>query len=248
MKFFKFFLVIGAIAVSIVGMSYRALATHPTVRPINGSIATFAIEQLAFQEESSECFLDSRVRDREVLEIDFTQTCLNEKLELLKLLKTTEERVNKDESLPLNIENTDYSLIDDGIKVISELSIDYPVLGLVVLALDQDILINLTEGKINLRAGETQLNLSVSDLPIDNFSSLIDRVVESQLVVYDGKSVSEFLEQTGLDVKLAEDIGISPETIDFTVRAIESHVSAKIDDRELTIAIDFGEKQPREES
>ncbi|MBE9040392.1 hypothetical protein IQ235_06245 [Oscillatoriales cyanobacterium LEGE 11467] len=243
MKFFKFFLVLGAIVFSIAGVSHRAWGNSHAI-PVMESPVPFALEKLAFQDESSDCFLDSKIDDDRLLEIEFTQTCLNEKMELPELLDRTEKRINDNEQFPLKVRNTQYSLIDDGIKVKSEMSIDYPVIGLVTLALDQDIFINLTEGKIDLQAGETQLNVNVSSIPIENFSSLIDQVVDSQLVVYDDKTVSEFLAQTGLDLKLAEDIGISPEAVKFTVRAIESHVSAKIDKEELTIAIDFGEKSP----
>ena len=241
MKLFKWFLLLGAIVFSIAGVSLRAWGTSPAI-PVIDSRVPFSLEKIAFQDESSGCFLDSKIDDDRLLEIEFTQTCLNEKMELPELLEQTEKRINDNEQFPLKVRNTQYSLIDDGIKVKSEMSIDYPVIGLVTLALDQDIFINLTEGKIDLQAGETQLNLNVSSIPIENFSSLIDQVVESQLVVYDDKTVSEFLAQTGLDLKLAEDIGIDPKAIKFTVRAIESHISAKIDEEELTIAIDFGEK------
>ena len=243
MKFFQFFLVLGAIVFSIAGVSHRAWGTSP-ITPVVDSRVPFALEKLAFQDESDRCFLDSKIDDDRVLEIEFTQTCLNEKMELPELLDRTEKRINDNEQFPLKVRNTQYSLIDDGIKVKSEMSIDYPILGLVTLALDQDIFINLTEGQIDLQAGETQLNVNVSSIPIENFSSLIDQVVDSQLVVYDGKSVSEFLAQTGLDLKLAQDIGISPEAVKFTVGSIEPHVSAKIDEEQLTIAIDFGEKLP----
>lgn len=244
MKFFKYFLVLGAIVFSIAGVSHRAWGTSPTATALKGSPVPFEIETLAFQENSSDCFLDSKIDDDRILEIDFTQTCLNEKMELPQLLEKTEKRINSNEQFPLKFDKTQYSLIEDGIKVRSEISIDYPVLGLVILELDQDILINLTAGKIDLQAGETKLNLNVSSIPIENFSSLIDQVVASQLVVYDGKSVGEFLEETGLDLKLASDIGISPKAIKFTVRAIEPHISAKVDEDRLTIAIDFGEKLP----
>ena len=186
MKFFKVFLVIGAIVFWIAGLSHRAWGTSPAI-PVIDSRVPFSLEKLAFQDESSGCFLDSKIDDDRLLEIEFTQTCLNEKMELPELLYRTEKRINDNEQFPLKVRNTQYSLIDDGIKVKSEMSIDYPVIGLVTLALDQDIFINLTEGKIDLQAGETQLNLNVSSIPIENFSSLIDQVVESQFTSNDNR-------------------------------------------------------------
>ncbi|PPT07115.1 hypothetical protein CKA32_002237 [Geitlerinema sp. FC II] len=190
-------------------------------------------------DELSDCELVDRIEDERILEVEFPPACLDEKLRLYKFLDVAKQQVNDNENVPLVIENLRYQLIDEGVRIRGNLAIDYPVVGLVDFEVSQTVFADLTHGALNLRAGETQVRVDVPFFESNDLGGLVNQIVDTQLTIFNQKSLQDFLSDTGLDERIAEETDLSVEAVNFIAKAIEPNVSARITEDAVILSVRF---------
>ncbi|MBO9998221.1 MAG: hypothetical protein J7641_04300 [Cyanobacteria bacterium SID2] len=188
---------------------------------------------------TSTCELVSRIENDKILEVEFPPACLDEKLRLSNFIEIARQQVNEDETIPLNVKNIRYNLIDEGIRILANLEIDYPVLGLVDFEVSQQVLANLTDGALDLKTGETEVDIDVPFFEDNDLGGLVNQVVDYQLTIFNQKSLQDFLSDTGLDERIASETDLSVEAVQFITKAVEQDVSARITEDAVILSIRF---------
>ncbi|MGC9504865.1 hypothetical protein [Baaleninema sp.] len=190
-------------------------------------------------EEFSDCELVDRIEDEKILEVEFPPACLDEKLRLYQFIDLAKQQVNQNEIFPLIVKDLRYRLIDEGVQIRGNLEIDYPVVGLVDFEVSQTVFAELLQGALNLRAGETQVRVDVPFFESNDLGGLVNQIVDTQLTIFNRKSLQDFLSDTGLDERIAEETDLSVEAVNFIAKAVEPNISAKITEEALILSVRF---------
>ncbi|MGC9502837.1 hypothetical protein [Baaleninema sp.] len=135
--------------------------------------------------------------------------CLEEKLHISDGLSFVKDIFNEESGEALQIDDLNYSLINDGIQLQAKLHGERRFVGRVDLEFAQDLLVNLQDGTINLQAGE--LNVSSPDIPVSLVKSSISQKIEQQIAKIDGKDIEELLSDD--DSSLIQDTELDPKVV-----------------------------------
>ncbi|WP_159784627.1 hypothetical protein [Sodalinema gerasimenkoae] len=185
------------------------------------------------------CELRSQVEgDRRHLDIEFPRPCLDQKLHLDRFLDQARQDINNDEFFPFTIRRMRYQLVDNGFRILGNLAIEYPVIGLVNFELSQTVFVNLNQGSLNVEAGETRVQVNVPFIRSNDLSPLLNQMVNTQLRIFNQKRLQDFLQDTELDQRMAQETGLTVEVINFLVQSIQDHFSAQITKDSVIVSID----------
>ena len=185
-------------------------------------------------ENPSNCSNISQIIDS-TLQIHYSPECLEEKLHLSDLLAVLEVPINEQTGDQLEVSNLTYSLTDDGIRLQTDILLHIkPLLDNVAVTASQDLSASIEKGTLHLKAGKT--DIKTSKLLIKAARGIISQKIDEKLSQFDGKQLDQLLAQYELDA-IAEPIGISPEAIDFAIKAIEKKIDLNLDGSGLTLAI-----------
>ena len=169
------------------------------------------------------CQLRSHIEDETHLGIEFPRPCLDQKLHLDRFLDQARQEINNDEFFPFTIRRMRYQLVDNGFRILGNLAIEYPVIGLVDFELSQTVFVNLNQGSLNVEAGETRVRVNVPFIQSNDLSPLLNQMVNTQLRIFNQKRLQDFLQDTDLDQRMAEETGLTVESINFLVQGIQDH-------------------------
>ncbi len=189
------------------------------------------------------CELRSQIEDETHLAIEFPRPCLDQKLHLDRFLDQARTDINNDEFFPFNIRRMRYQLVDDGFRILGNLAIEYPVIGLVDFELSQTVFVNLNQGSLNVEAGETRVRVNVPFINSNDLSPLLNQMVNTQLRIFNQKRLQDFLQDTDLDQRMAEETGLTVEAINFLVQGIQDHFSAQITADSVIVSIDVADDE-----
>lgn len=189
------------------------------------------------------CELRSQIEDETHLAIEFPRPCLDQKLHLDRFLDQARTDINNDEFFPFNIRRMRYQLVDDGFRILGNLAIEYPVIGLVDFELSQTVFVNLNQGSLNVEAGETRVRVNVPFIRSNDLSPLLNQMVNTQLRIFNQKRLQDFLQDTDLDQRMAEETGLTVEAINFLVQGIQDHFSAQITADSVIVSIDVADDE-----
>jgi hypothetical protein len=184
------------------------------------------------------CELRSHIEDETHLEIEFPRPCLDQKLHLDRFLDQARQDINNDEFFPFTIRRMRYQLLNEGFRILGNLAIDYPVIGLVDFELSQTVFVNLNQGSLNMEAGETQVRVNVPFINSNDLSPLLNQMVNTQLQIFNQKQLQDFLQDTELDQRMAQETGLTVEAINFLVQSIQDQFSAQITEDSVIVSIE----------
>lgn len=226
----------------LAGLVAVVLVVTPRLKTTAAVSSADLVVQL-FGDNTATCQLVSRVENDNLLEVEFPPPCLDEKLRLDRAIEQVKQQVNDNELMPLKVEAINYRLIDEGIRVLAELEIDYPVVGLVDFELSQQVFVSLTDGALDLRSGETEVNVNVPFFADNDLSGLLRQVVDTQLSIFNQKSLQDFLNDTSLDRRIADESGLSVEAVNFIAQSVQKNMSARIDEDAVILSIRFPDSE-----
>lgn len=189
------------------------------------------------------CELRSRIEDETHLEIEFPRPCLDQKLHLDRFLDQARQDINNDEFFPFTIRRMRYQLLNEGFRILGNLAMDYPVIGLVDFELSQTVFVNLNQGSLNMEAGETQVRVNVPFIESNDLSPLLNQMVNTQLQIFNQKRLQDFLQDTELDQRMAEETGLTVEAINFLVQSTQDHFSAQITEDSVIVSIEVSDEE-----
>ncbi|OAB58599.1 hypothetical protein AY600_06350 [Phormidium willei BDU 130791] len=189
------------------------------------------------------CELRSHIEDETHLEIEFPRPCLDQKLHLDRFLDQARQDINNDEFFPFTIRRMRYQLLDDGFRILGNLAIEYPVIGLVDFELSQTVFVNLNQGSLNMEAGETQVRVNVPFINSNDLSPLLNQMVNTQLQIFNQKRLQDFLQDTDLDQRMAQETGLTVEAINFLVQGIQDQFSAQITADSVIVSIEVANNE-----
>jgi len=189
------------------------------------------------------CELGSDIQRDRTLVIDIPQHCLDERLGLATLVENARDRANayadRLGNVPLEVQSIQYEPIAGGVRIRSDLGIDNAILGFLDVRLFQDVLAEVNQGELSVRAGETRVVLDVPIFGGGDMTGLVRQVVNNQLQVLNGKHISELIVETGLDRVMAQQSGLDREAINFIVSSVEKDVSVELTESGAILTINF---------
>ncbi len=201
------------------------------------TIARLTLDSVRTLAQPTGCALESRVVRSQSVEVDLSRNCLEEKFKIDQLLSDLETQIQQRNQTPLEIGNIRYNLIDGGFRLAVDVEATAPVFGPITLQAYQNFDASIESGILNIEARETEIVGQGVPLGSLNLQESLKQLLDRVLLVYDDRSVSELMEQSGTNAQLAEQLGVDVEVVNFAVRSLQDDIDAIASENLLTLSV-----------